>query len=76
MKTNVYSRYSYKDLRARLDAEDRKQIDIDTLGAWFSEYCPYSWNGECYDADGVCLRPVIRWDETAEQGEIVGYEIV
>jgi len=76
METKYYNRYSYAELRARLDAPDCKQIDVDTIGAWMADYGTQYWNGLGYDADGVSIQPVIEYDTDTEQGEIVGYEIV
>ena len=67
--------YSYKELRAAATAPGATQADIDALGEWFSRYGDRYWNGECYDADGLYLYPVEKWDEETEQGEIVGYEL-
>lgn len=66
--------YSYQELRAAATAPGATQADIDALGEWFSRYGDRYWNGECYDADGLSLYPVEKWDEEAAQGEIVGYE--
>lgn len=75
MKTKNFNRYSYEELRVAATATDADQIDVDTLGAWFEQYGQDHWNGECYDADGISLYPVIEWDDELEQGEAVGYEI-
>lgn len=73
--TKYYNRYSYQELRAALDAQNVKQIDIDTLGEWFDRYGDRFWNGECYDADGIEIIPVYEWDDELDQGEIIRYEI-
>lgn len=75
MKTNYVSRYNYAELRAAATAPDAEQIDIDTLGQWFSLYGSQYWNGEYYDADdGLRLYEVTEWDEELDQGEVTGYE--
>lgn len=75
MKTNIVDRYSYAELLAAATKPDAAQIDIDTLGAWFSAYGEAYWNGEYYDADGCRIRPVYDWDEETDQGDVVAYEI-
>lgn len=75
MKTSNVSRYNYAELRERATAADATQIDIDSLGRWFELYGNDDWNGECYDADGIRLYPIVDWDEDADQGEVVGYEV-
>lgn len=75
MKTNRFTRYSYRELLSAVTSGSAEQIDIDTLGAWFDAYGPDYWNGECYDADGIRLYPVIEWDDDLDQGETVRYEI-
>lgn len=74
MKTVKFNRYSYEDLLKAATAPDAKQIAINTLGAWFDAYGSDYWNGECYDADGMSLYPVIIWDDETDQGEVAGYE--
>ena len=66
---------SYEELKVAATAPDATQQDIDNLGEWFSRYGESYWNGEYYDADEIRVYPVIEWDEEAEQGETVGYEI-
>lgn len=68
------TRYDYKELRANAVAPGATQADIDALGKWFDTYGSAYWNGECYDADGISLYPIIEWDEELDQGETVGYE--
>ena len=75
MKTRNYNRYSYNELFAVATKPDAAQIDVDTLGEWFSAYGEIYWNGEYYDADGYRIRPVYDWGEEADQGEIVHYEL-
>lgn len=45
------------------------------LGEWFNAYGDRCWNGEYYDADGMRLYPVYRWDDELDQGEIIGWEV-
>lgn len=73
MKTKTFSRYSYVELREAALKPGAKQIDIDTLGAWFSVYGQRNWNGEVFDVDGANLRPVYSYDEEADLYDIVGY---
>lgn len=73
MKTKTYNRYSYKELLAAATGKSATQTDIDTLGAWFSEFGSEYWNGEYYDADGERLFPVYRESEE-DQFEVIGYE--
>lgn len=75
MNTKNFNRYSYQGLREAATAPGAEQIDIDTLGAWFNAYGYDYWNGECYDADGIQLYPVVEWDDDLDQGETTGYEI-
>lgn len=49
MKTKAFSRYRYAELWEVALKPGAKQIDIDTLGAWFSVYGQRYWNGEVYD---------------------------
>ena len=73
MKTKTFSRYSYAELREAALKPGAKQIDIDTLGAWFSVYGQCYWNGEVYDADGKSLRPVYSYDTETDVYNVVGY---
>lgn len=75
MTTNNFGCYDYNELLKKATAPNAEQIDIDTLGAWFSEYGTRYWNGEYYDADSFRLFPVYDWDEETDQGEIVHYEL-
>ena len=70
------SYYDYKELREKALSPDATQADVDALGEWFSRFGERYWNGEFYDADdGREIRPVYKWDEELDQGEIVGYEL-
>lgn len=65
-------RYGYEDLRKA--ANSGRQEDIDALGSWFERYGNEFWNGEFYDADGMRLFPVYKWNDETDQGELIGYE--
>ena len=74
--------YSYQELRAAATAPGATQADIDALGEWFNRYGERYWNGECYDCSApgeptgtLSLYEVIKWDEEADQGQVVGYEL-
>lgn len=75
MKVRRFNRYSYSELLTAAARPGAQQIDIDTLGEWFSCYGWNYWNGEYFDADGHRVRPVYDWDEEADQGSVVAYEI-
>lgn len=34
------------------------------------------WNGEVYTVDNKMYKPVVAWDDEADQGTTIGYEIV
>lgn len=68
------SAYNYEELRAAALAPNATQDDIDALGEWFSRYGSTYWNGEYYDADGVCVRPVYKKIDEDDY-ELTGYEI-
>lgn len=67
-------RYDYEELRAAAVSPDATEADLLALGKWFSLYGDCCWNGEYYDADGLRLYPLYKWDEELDEGEIVGYE--
>ena len=69
----MINEYNYNELREK--ALSGNQDDINVLGEWFCRYGERFWNGEYYDADGVYLYPVLRWDDELDQGEIIGYEV-
>lgn len=76
MTTKHYDYYSYQELSKKALSANAKQVDIDTLGAWFESYGSAYWTGECYKIDAAhLLFPV--YSEPNEDGdfEIVGYEI-
>lgn len=66
--------YDYKELRAAAIAPGASAEAINALGEWFELYGMDCWNGECWDADGKSLYPIIEWDAERDQGETVGYE--
>lgn len=74
MKTNYYNRCSYSELLAAATAPAAKQIDVDTLGAWFEQYGNTYWNGEYYDANGVEIWPVYK-EVSGDEFELSGYRI-
>lgn len=73
MKTKAFSRYRYAELWEAALKPGAKQIDIDTLGAWFSVYGQRYWNGEVYDVGGKSLRPVYSYDDENDYWDVVGY---
>ena len=52
--------YDYKELRAA--AESGKQEDINALAEWFERYGSRYWNGEYYDADGIEIYPLYKYN--------------
>lgn len=66
--------YDYDELRAAATAPGATAEDLRELGRWFEQYGMDYWNGECWDADGLRLFPIIEWDAALEQGETTGYE--
>ena len=66
------SYYDYKHLR-NLVYNTNAQTAIDALGRWFDSFGGDFWNGEKYDADLFCIRPV--YEEIAEdEYKLIGYE--
>ena len=66
--------YDYKELRAAATAPSATAEDLRELGRWFEQHGMDYWNGECWDADGLRLYPIVKWDEELDQGETIGYE--
>lgn len=61
--------YDYETLKNKAinggNFEDKRE-----LANWLDNYYPSSWNGECYEVDGLRMRPVY-----SDDFEIVNYEI-
>lgn len=67
-------KYNYDELRKEAINNPTAE-NINNLGEWFNMYGADFWNGECYDADGYEIRPVYKWDDESDTGEIIGYEM-
>lgn len=56
--------YDYKELRAA--AESGKPEDISALAKWFERYGSRYWNGEYYDAEGIEIYPLYKYNPDIE----------
>ena len=81
LQREIRMEYQYKELFERATSENATQEDVNALGEWFRKYGNKSdWNGEVYitktEDFPYNLKPIVKWDEESDCGEIVGYEFV
>lgn len=73
-------RHEFMDLIG--PALGHKSEAVLSLGEWCDNHGNTLWNGETYDVSRPCepsgthsLRPIYRWDEKLDQGEVIGYAL-
>lgn len=76
MKTKNFDYYSFEKLYKKAISKKASQIDIDTLGEWFTQFGMMDWNGEFFNVDDVHeLVPVYSDPDEAGDFEILHYEM-